>query len=141
MTSWAPAARAATLLASPRLRQGCPGKILSSRNKCLQQWSLWKLLALSTRDCELESFESLNSVPRTVLRSSRGRVGVGVPNVNTVRAARAPTRRALSSAIAEAALRRSYPRTAAEGGLCSPASGRGEVTRRENEFVRAPRRG
>ena len=32
-----------------------------------------------------------------------------------------------ASAIAEASLRRSYLRTATEGGLCSPASGRGEV--------------
>src|SRR5882757_1561415 len=34
---------------------------------------------------------------------------------------------ALPSAIAEARLRRSYLRTAADGGLCSPASGRGEA--------------
>src|ERR1700726_314182 len=33
---------------------------------------------------------------------------------------------ALPSAIAEAQLRRSYLKTAADGGLCSPASGRGE---------------
>src|SRR6266849_995900 len=45
-----------------------------------------------------------------------------------------PTRRALSSAIAEAPLRRSYLRTAAEGGLCSPASGRGELHPRTDRF-------
>src|SRR6202035_2904599 len=56
----------------PPQAQGCPGKILSSRNKCLQQWGLWKFLALSTRDCELESFESLESVPRTALRACGG---------------------------------------------------------------------
>jgi hypothetical protein len=34
----------------------------------LQRRHLWKFLALSTRDCELESFESLESVPWTALR-------------------------------------------------------------------------
>jgi len=59
-------------------------------------------------------------------RSLRGRAGVGVPNEKAVCVERAPTRRALPSAIAEALLRRSYRRTAAEGGLSSPASGKGE---------------
>src|SRR5882757_6438588 len=36
--------------------------------------------------------------------------------------------------IAEAKLRRSYRRTAAEGGLCSPASGRGEATQFTPQF-------
>src|ERR1700674_5406071 len=56
-------------------RQGCPGKISSSRNKCLQRRRLWKSLALSTRDCELESFESLESFPGTALPlAGRGRI-------------------------------------------------------------------
>jgi hypothetical protein len=51
----------------PPQAQGCPGKIFPSRNKCLRRRRLWKFLALSTRDCELESFESLESFPGTAV--------------------------------------------------------------------------
>jgi hypothetical protein len=59
-------------------------------------------------------------------RSCEGGLGWGCPTRIPMFVVRAPTRRALPSAIAEVSLRRSYRRTAAEGGLCSPASGRGE---------------
>src|SRR5580704_15510513 len=67
--------------------------------------------------------------------SLRGRVGVGVPPQNALVERidfppSAALRRAIArwGAIAEAQLRRSiYFRTAADGGLCSPASGRGEA--------------
>ena len=77
-----------------------------SRNKCLQQRRLWKFLARSTRDCELESFESLESFPGTAVRL-QGRVGVGAPDRNEMLEF-SPTRRALASAAT------------------SPASGRGK---------------
>jgi hypothetical protein len=41
-------------------------------------------------------------------------------------------------AIAEAQLRRSYQRTAAEGGLCSPASGRGGANPLAVQFNQRP---
>src|SRR5882724_4365203 len=47
---------------------------------------------------------------------------------------------ALPSAIAEARLRRSYLRTAADGGLCSPASGRGEANPLAGRFNQRPSR-
>ena len=52
-------------------------------------------------------------IPNAIALRLRGRVGVGVPNENSVCVVKAPTRRALSSAIAEAQLRRSYLRTVA----------------------------
>src|SRR5882724_1876115 len=55
----------------------------------------------------------------------RGRVGVGVFPQNALVEGRDLPPPAALRAIAEALLRRSYLRTAAEGGLCSPASGRG----------------
>src|SRR6202790_2045349 len=70
-----------------RKRHGCPGKIFQSRNKRLQQRRLWKFLALSTRDCELESFESLESFPGTAVRL-RGRVPSNARRVGALSASR-----------------------------------------------------
>jgi hypothetical protein len=71
----------------------------------------------------------------------RGRAGVGVvPQKPLVERTGLPPpatlRRAIArpSAIAEAQLRRSYLRTAADGGLCSPASGRGERNLRSSRL-------
>ena len=50
--------------------QNCPGKFSSSRNRRSQRRRPWKSLALSTQDCELESFESLEFFPRTALHPS-----------------------------------------------------------------------
>src|ERR1700722_18342542 len=57
----------------------------------------------------------------------RGRVGVGVPNKNDD-AERCPHPPRSASVIAGASLQRSCIRTAAKGGLRSPASGRGKKT-------------
>ena len=58
----------------------------------------------------------------------RGRVGVGVfPKNALAERIDFPTRRALPSAIAEAQLRRSYLRTAAEAAYAPPQAG--EVTK------------
>ncbi len=64
---------------------------------------------------------------RNSLSRLRGRVGVGVSQRASAHGVgNSPTRHALMSAIAGASLWRSYLRSVAVGGLCSPASGRGK---------------
>src|ERR1700676_434626 len=64
--------------------------------------------------------------------------GGGASAKRAIRVDRFPPPAALR-AIAEALLRRSYLRTAAEGGLCSPASGRGAVSPSTGTLARSNR--
>src|SRR3954463_16293741 len=52
----------------PRLRAGLSGEKLQSLRRYLRDAGFWHSQAVETRNHELDSFESLESVPRTGLR-------------------------------------------------------------------------